>query len=96
MGRSSRWCHPTICCAALTRNETPPEKARQQSEGNSGCPLSIHKYLRSANLLIYIERDRHKIVIRRPDTFVVGRANFDLHEWSSIGGSLIRDVSCGN
>ena len=47
-------------------------------------------------LLIDIERDPREIVIRRADTFVVGRADFDCHERSSTGGSLIRGTSSRN
>ena|SRR5215470_9881799 len=44
-------------------------------------------------LLVDIKRDPREIVIRRADTFVVGRADFDCHERSGTGGSLIRGTS---
>lgn len=63
---------------------------RGQPEASSDGPLLFSHRL---GLLIYVERDPRKIVIRRPDTFVVGRADFDGHERSSTGGSLIRGTS---
>ena len=65
-------------------------KIRGQPEASSGCPLL---FSHRPSLLIYVKRDPRKIVIRRPDTFIVGRADLNCHQSGSTGGSLIRNAS---
>ena len=82
--------YPPGLAEKIPAKRKPALKIRGQPEASSDCPLWFS--LRTSRL-IYIERDPRKVVIRRPDTFVVGRADFDCYERPSAGGSLIRGAS---
>jgi hypothetical protein len=86
------WMRPPPLCLLNNspRNENPALKIRGQPEASSGRPLL---FSHRPSLLIYVKGDPSKIVIRRPDAFVIRRANFDCHERPSTGGSLIRSTS---